>query len=223
MVFWQTARVAKQSRPAVRTPTARAAGLADLEIVVDSHEGYAWNFAGRQVHLSRRALPAGDYGVVLDDRLVGVVERKSLADLTSSLTSGKLGYALGELSSVPRAAVVVEDRYAAIFKQEHVRPAVVADGLAELQVRWPTVPIVFCDNRDLAQEWTYRFLAAAVKYAALDADAASVVGGQPESAPPAPEPSAAELRAWAKSVGLEVPDRGRIPASVRDAWRRRSA
>ncbi|HJT04607.1 MAG TPA: hypothetical protein VJ757_13430 [Pseudonocardiaceae bacterium] len=35
-VFWQSARTRKQARPQVRTPTARAAGIAELEIVVDS-------------------------------------------------------------------------------------------------------------------------------------------------------------------------------------------
>lgn len=31
-------------------------------------------------------------------------------------------------------------------------------------------------------------------------------------------PSAKELREWARSQGLEVPERGRIPASVREAF-----
>jgi len=34
---------------------------------------------------------------------------------------------------------------------------VVADALAELQVTWPAIPIVFADTRPLAEEWTYRF------------------------------------------------------------------
>jgi hypothetical protein len=42
-----------------------------------------------------------------------------------------------------------------------VRPAVIADGLAELAVRWPAVPIVFAETRQLAEEWTYRYLGAA--------------------------------------------------------------
>lgn len=79
----------------------------------------------------------------------------------SSLTGGTLRFALAQLAALPRAAVVVEDRYSAIFKLDRVRPAVVADGLAELQVRWPTVALVFCETRPLAEEWTYRYLAAA--------------------------------------------------------------
>jgi hypothetical protein len=123
---------------------------------------------------------------------------------------------------MPRAAVVVvvvvEDRYAAVFKHDHIRPVTAADGLAELQVRWPNVPMVFCDTRDLAQEWTYRFLAAAARYAAADAAAAALTSDPSAPTAAGPEPSAAELRAWARQAGLPVPDRGRIPATVRTAW-----
>ena len=37
-----------------------------------------------------------------------------------------------------------------------------ADLLGALAVRYPAVPVVFCDTRPLAQEWAYRFLGAAV-------------------------------------------------------------
>ena len=160
-VFWQSPRTRKQARPQVSLPTARAAGIAELEIVVDAHERYAYRFAGQQVRTTSRGLPCGDYGIIVDGTLVAAVERKSMPDLISSLTSGRLRYALGELAALPRAAVVVEDRYSQIYKQDRVRPALVADGLAECQVRWPNVPIVFCETRSLAEEWTYRYLAAA--------------------------------------------------------------
>lgn len=163
MIFWQSPRVAKAARPNVDLPTARAAGLADLEIVVDTRERYAWRFAHQQATTRKAALPIGDYGAFVDDELVAVVERKSLADLTGSLTSGRLAYRLAALAETPRAALVVEDRYSAVFKLDHVRPALVADQLGECQVRWPSVPIIFADTRPLAQEWTYRFLAAAVQ------------------------------------------------------------
>ena len=39
-----------------------------------------------------------------------MVERKSLADLVATLTGGKLRYLMAELASVPRRALVVEDR-----------------------------------------------------------------------------------------------------------------
>src|SRR5207253_2052099 len=91
-------------------------------------------------------------------------ERKSLADLSTTIVGGRLRYLLAALAGVPHAAVVVEDRYSAVFKLDHVRPATILDQLAEAQVRFPSVPIHFAETRPLAQEWTYRFLGAAVEH-----------------------------------------------------------
>ena len=151
VVFWRSPRTRKQARPNVKTPTARAQGIDGLQIVVDSHEQYAYRFTGQQVSTVKRALPCGDYGIVEDGRLIASVERKSLADLVAGLTGGKLRYQVADLAALPRAALVVEDRYSQLFKLDWVRPAVVLDGLAELQVRWPNVPIVFCETRQLAE------------------------------------------------------------------------
>ena len=164
VIFWQSPRTARAARPGVRVPGRRAAGLQRLTILVDSRERYPWRFGHQQaVSTERRALPAGDYAVEdPDGELVAVVERKTLADLAGSLVDGSLGYLLAELAALPRAAVVVEDRYGAVFKLEHVQPGFVADLLGALAVRYPAVPVVFCDTRPLAQEWAYRFLGAAV-------------------------------------------------------------
>lgn len=167
VIFWQSARTAKQARPAVAVPTARASGRV-LEILVDSHERYPWRFTHQQAVTRRHALVAGDYAVAVDDRIVAAVERKTLADLASTLTSGKLRYLLADLAMVPRAALVVEDRWSAVFKLEHVRPSIVAEGLAEAQVRFPSIPIVFAETRPLAQEWAYRFLGAALAHVGED-------------------------------------------------------
>lgn len=220
VIFWQSARTAKQARPGVRTPTARASGLADLTIVIDSHERYGYTFSDRQVSTTRQALTTGDYGVLKNETLLATVERKSLQDLVSSLTTGKLGYQLADLAGVPRAAVVVEARYSEVFKLDRVRPAVVADGLAECQVRWPSVPILFCETRKLAQEWTYRFLAAAWAASEQEFDAERTIKALATAPPllPAP-PNAAELRAWARDNGYAVSDRGRVPAAIMDAFR----
>jgi ERCC4-type nuclease len=220
MVFWQSPRTRKQARPGVRTPTARAAGHAELDIVVDTHERYAYDFAGKPVRVVRRALSCGDYGLLVGDRLIAAVERKSLADLTSSVLNGTLKYQLTELAALPRAAVVVEDRYSRVFSLEHARPAVVLDGLAELQVAFPNVPVTFCETRKLAQEFTYRYLAAAHTWAA-DTAHLDALGPEPalDAAPDQPEPSTAEVRAWARQAGLPVPDRGRLQPNIWGAWR----
>ena len=220
-IFWQTQRTAKQARPRVAVPSARASGVADLEIVVDSHERYPFTFADRQVVTTRRALSAGDYALVRHDSVLASVERKSLADLVGSLTTGKLKYQLADLAALPRAAVVVESRYSEVFKLDRVRPAVVADGIAECQITWPNVPIVFCDNRTLAQEWTYRYLAAAE--VATDLERAGGLAAADLVPPPplAPAPaSAAEVRAWAVAQGYAVSDRGRVRAEIVEEFRR---
>ena len=165
-IFWQTPRTTRASRPAVRVPARRASGITEVAIAVDTRERYPYRFSAQKATTYRRALPAGDYGVEHDGELVAVVERKSLADLAGSLVDGSLTYALAELATVGRAAVVVEDRYGSIFKLEHVPPGFVADLLGALQVRYPQVPIVFCDNRKLAEEWAFRFLGAVLAAAA---------------------------------------------------------
>ena len=65
----------------------------------------------------------------------------------------------------PRAAVVVEDRYSNLFKLDFAKPGFVTEMLAALSVRYPTVPIHFCETRPLAEEWTYPFLGAALTHA----------------------------------------------------------
>ncbi len=235
MVFWQSPRTRKQARPNVSTPRARAAALPDLAIVVDSYERYAYKFSDKAVTVVRQALSCGDYGIQRDGRLIASVERKSLPDLVTSLVSGKLRFAMAELAALPNAAVVVEDRYSQIFTQTQVRPAVLADLLAELQVRYPNVPVVFCETRKLAEEWTYRFLAAAQVWteaaqpagesAAEDAVAGLLLaqpgqgGSVSTQAGTHVEPSAAEVRTWARRSGIDVPDRGRLRPEVIAAWR----
>jgi len=218
-IFWQTARTAKQARPGVAVSTARAQGIEEIEILVDSHERYAWSFSGQRATTRRQALPAGDYGVVVDDAVVAVVERKSAQDLVSSLTTGKLKYQLTDLAAVPRSAVVVEERYSRVLAHEIVRRSVISDALAEMQVAFPAVPIMFCETRKLAQEWTYRFLAAALAARETDSFGSAIVADLAPAEPLAPrDPTPAEIRVWAALNGYEVSDRGRIPADVRAAY-----
>jgi hypothetical protein len=164
-IFWQTPRTTRAARPGVRVPTRRAAGHTELEVLVDTRERYPYRFAHQAARTTRRALPAGDYALELDGNIIAAVERKSLADLAAGLVDGNLAYQLAELAALPRAAVAVEDRYSKTFKLPHVAPGFVPELLATVQIRYPAVPIVFCDTRPLAEEWTYRFLGAALAYA----------------------------------------------------------
>ena len=58
-----------------------------------------------------------------------------------------------------------------MFKLAHAPGAFVAELLATLQVRYPDVPIFFAETRQLAEQWNYRFLGAALADAAAEADA----------------------------------------------------
>jgi hypothetical protein len=82
------------------------------------------------------------------------------------------------------------------------------------------VPIVFAETRPLAQEWTYRFLGAALAHQADDHAARELEFDLPPAGPvPPPEPTTAEVRAWARQRGLAVSDRGRLHPDVWAAHR----
>ncbi|MEJ7775581.1 MAG: hypothetical protein WKF72_12310, partial [Nocardioidaceae bacterium] len=78
----------------------------------------------------------------------------------------------------------------------------------------------------LAEEWTYRYLAAAYTWATEDAAAVHRIGMdddvgtdvEPPRRPSPLTPSTAEVRAWAMARGLGVADRGRLRPEIRQAW-----
>ncbi len=49
-----------------------------------------------------------------------------------------------------------------VRKSRRGSSAWLADMLGRLAVRYPEVPVVFAGSRRFAEEWAYRFLAAAV-------------------------------------------------------------
>jgi hypothetical protein len=162
-IFWQTRKVVTTARPGARIPGRRASGLAELVIVVDTREQYPYRFAKQQATTVRGALTAGDYAVSTDDGTqIAAVERKALADLAGALNNGTLVFELAKLAEVPRAAVVVEDRYGNLLKHAYSPAGFLPDRLARVQVRYPEIPIVFLETRPLAEEWTFRYLGAAL-------------------------------------------------------------
>ena len=130
--------------------------------------GTAWIALGLGHLLLLRDFP--EFGrIAVFAVLIAVFADDTVAYLAGRLVDGSLLITLGELATVPRAAIVVEDRWADVFRLEHVAPSVVAEMVAAAQVRYPTVPIMFCETRPLAQEWAYRFLGAALRFADEDA------------------------------------------------------
>lgn len=162
-IFWQTRKVVTTARPGARIPGRRASGIAELVIVVDTRERYPYRFSKQQATTLREALPAGDYAVrSASGKPVAAVERKSLADLAGALNDGRLVFELGKLADMARAAVVVEDRYGNLLKHAYAPAGFLPDMLARVQVRYPEIPIVFLETRPLAEEWTFRYLGAAL-------------------------------------------------------------
>jgi hypothetical protein len=162
-IFWQTPLVARRrrSRPPPGGSGVGTGAARRLVIEVDTREQRPYDFGGRALELRPAALFAGDYAVRGPDRVLAAVERKTAADFITSATSGTLAFAMADLSALPAAAVVVEEHYSRLIADPRVRPAFMADLLARLQIRAPNVPIVYAENRRLAEDWTFRFLATA--------------------------------------------------------------
>jgi hypothetical protein len=164
-IFWQTQKTARAANPGARVPRRRAL-TEGFRVEIDTRERYPFRFAGRDVSPERVALLAGDYGVRIGEDLLAVVERKTMENLTTSLSDGTLAFQMQRLSELPLAAIVVEGRYGSIVTAERAPGGWLADVLARLQVRYPEIQIIFADSRRLAEEWTYRFLASALADAA---------------------------------------------------------
>ncbi len=161
-IFWQTQKTARSANPGARVPRRRAL-TEGFTIFVDTRERYPYRFAGRDVATERVALAAGDYAVRSEEgALLAAVGRKSLENLTACLSDGTLAFQVQRLAELDLAAVVVEGRYSALHKLERVPGAFIADLLTRLQVRYPEVQVVFADTRAFAEDWTCRFLAAAL-------------------------------------------------------------
>jgi hypothetical protein len=161
-IFWQTQKTARTANPGARVPRRRTLPVG-FTIWVDTRERYPYRFTGREVETERVALGAGDYAVRMGEgTILAAVERKGLENLASSLSDGTLAFQMQRLAELPLAAVVVEGRYSALHKLEHVSGAWLADVLTRLQARYSEVQVVFADTRAFAEDWTYRFLAAAL-------------------------------------------------------------
>jgi ERCC4 domain len=223
MVFWQSGRSSTQYRPKTLQSTGSGAGPARLEIFVDTREQEAYTFDYQRVCCVRCKLACGDYAVAVEGRLVAAVERKSLPDLAASIRSRRLEYAMAELAALPRAAVVVEDRYSQVYEVEYLRAARLADRLSDLQVAFPNVPIIFPGTRGLAQEWTYRFLESASRWSVTEqAGLERVPAKRRERSRPKALRSSEEraVRCWARTVGLAVGENEAVRPGLWEAWRR---
>ena len=160
-IFWQTQKAARAASPGARIPPCPSATLKPQDL--HRHQG-ALPLQVRRTR--RRGRVGGSPGRGLRRGARRGSDRRRRAEDPRE----PRGLALRRLHGLPdatagggpKAAVVIEGRYSALFRLEHVPPTFIADGLARLQVRYPEIQVVFADSRRFAEEWTYRFLAAAL-------------------------------------------------------------
>ncbi len=162
LIFWRSAGSMKGARPGIRVPQARALRH-KLRIAVDSNERYAWKFSDHHVQLVDRELPAGDYGLFHDNRMIAAIERKKIDDLATATVSGRLTFTLQELTVLPYAAVIVEGRLSDLLKNENVQSGWLMNLIAALQIQFHQVTWMFAETRSIAEDYAYRWLSAAYK------------------------------------------------------------
>lgn len=132
------------------------------EVVIDSREKYPWNLNAE--HVVRRELPAGDYALCMQEKIVAVVERKTLANMLANLNSLEAYHThLVELTAYPGAELVVEASLADFFNPEKVKPMSSARclrALADIAARHPSLRITYAGNRKNAQLWAAQYFGA---------------------------------------------------------------
>jgi len=178
VILWRTQASLRQHRPrGVRLVSGRGRDIAQLAIRIDSNERYPWHFG--RAHVERGLLAVGDYALLEGDRILAVVERKTFDNLLGDFgTKEVLHQQVTHLAAQPLHALVVEADYADFLAPDRVQPwpaAYCAEVLAELMVAHPTLRIVFCGSRKVAEEWTRNYFRAVWKAAPHDPEAPAVV------------------------------------------------
>ena len=225
MVFWQSPahpQAGPPRRPAADRPGGRRGRAGDRRRRPRALRLHVRRPAGP--HRPPRPGRAGTTRSASPGRLVAAVERKSLPDLVSSLTSGRLRFALGELATLPRAAVVVEDRYSQIFTLERCVPR-------RSPTAWPSCRSAgrrsrSCSARPASSPRNGPTATSPPRSAwAEDGDCRARSDrprrrGRRRPAPPHRRRRRAPRSARGRArTGCTVPDRGRLRPEIHQAWR----
>jgi len=129
---------------------------------IDSNERYPWRFP--EIITERVPLPTGDYALMDGDDIVALVERKTLDNLLANFgTMPVLHQQLAELATYENNAVVIEALYADFLnpaKVHHYTPSFCAKAIGELHALHPSLRIIYCANRKVANEWTRHYFTA---------------------------------------------------------------
>ena len=167
---------AHKSRSYIQPGSLRVIG----EVVIDTRERYGWNLPANQV--VRAPLQAGDYALRMEERLVAVVERKSIRNMLGELnTLATYHTHLSELERYPRAALVIEAAYGDFLNPAKTKPMSAErcrKGLADIAALHPNLQIVYAGNRKQAQIWVSSYFEAASAAERGAGDSASSAGAQ---------------------------------------------
>jgi hypothetical protein len=159
-IFWLTQRSIEQHRPAFKLVSRPAA--TGYVVRIHSNERYPWRFPGMVTE--RGDIPAGDYALMNRDRMLAVVERKTLDNLLADFgLMPVLHQKLAELAAHDNHALVIEASYDDFLnrkKVHHYTASFCAKAIAEIYALHPNLRIVFCANRKIANEWTRHYFAA---------------------------------------------------------------
>jgi len=159
-IFWLTQRAIQQRRPTFKLAPPR--GGTQMVVRIHSNEKYPWRFA--RAVTERGSLPSGDYALMDGDRILALVERKTMENLLADFGMMPiLHQRLAELATHDNHALVIETPYADFLnpkKVRHYTAGFCARAIAELYALHPNLRIVFCANRKVANEWTRQFFAA---------------------------------------------------------------
>lgn len=150
---------AHKSRSYIQPGSLRVIG----EVVIDTREKYGWKLPANQV--VRAPLRAGDYALRMEERLVAVVERKSIKNMLAELnTLATYHTHLSELERYPRAALVIEATYGDFLNPDKTKPMSAErcrKGLADIAALHPNLQIVYAGNRKHGQIWVSSYFEAA--------------------------------------------------------------
>jgi ERCC4-type nuclease len=132
-----------------------------LPIVIDTREQQPWSF-GDLAAVSRGTLLAGDYAIAGDHAFA--VERKSLDDFASTVTSGWACFRRElermRLAEFPARVIIVEAEWMDVLRHEYSSPAVIPPlilrRVAELTM--DGVSVLFCGNPTAAAGLCWRIL-----------------------------------------------------------------
>ena len=162
-IFWRTERGLKERKPRVKLSTYTKS---ELTVAIDSAERYPWLFSDSTV--KKEQLPVGDYALKEGNRIVAVVERKTLDNLLAEFGRMSIFHQqLSELEAYRHSALVIEANYSDFLNPDKMKfypPAFTAKAIAELHAFHPNLSIVFAGNRKLAQEWTLQFFTSTMAH-----------------------------------------------------------